>query len=76
MQKVSGACTKDNNPVGYIKNSDVMYVDEEKTTSLLHSVGFQHAYSVERSGYIGNISYDRDIVNIIGTPFSDVAVKI
>lgn len=28
----------------------VLYADKEKTTALLHSVGFQHAYSVERSG--------------------------
>lgn len=72
MQKVSSAYTKDNNPVGYVSKSDVMYADEKRTTKLLRAIGFQMPIALQRSGYVGSISYSRDIVNIEGIPFSDV----
>ena len=75
MQKVVSTYTKDNSQEAtknLFINSDVLYADKEKTTSLLHSVGFQHAYSVERSGYVGNISYVGETVNITGEKFSDM----
>ena len=75
MQKVSSAYTKDKTPtatIDLIRSSDVLYADKEKTTALLHSVGFQHAYSVERSGYMGNISYVGKTVNVSGVKFSDI----
>ena len=72
MQKVSSAYTKDNNPVGYVSNSDVMYADEKRTTKLLRAIGFQMPIALHQSGYVGNISYERDIVNISGVPFSSV----
>ena len=59
MQKVVSAYTKDNSPTAamrLIQNSDVLYADKEKTASLLHTVGFQNAYRIEQSGYIGNIA--------------------
>ena len=79
MQKVVSTYTKDNSQEAtknLFINSDVLYADKEKTTSLLHSVGFQHAYSVERSGYVGNISYVGETVNITGKKFSDMFVDI
>ena len=75
MQKVVSAYTKDNSPtaaMNLIKNSDVMYADKDKTASLLHTVGFQYAYRIEQSGYIGNISYEDDEVKATGKKFSDV----
>lgn len=72
MQKVTSAYTKDNNPVGYVSNSDVMYADEKRTTKLLRAIGFQMPIALHQSGYVGNISYERDIVNISGVPFSPV----
>ena len=75
MQKVTSAYTKNKSPratLNMIESSEVLYTDKEKTTSLLHSVGFQHAYSVERSGFIGNISYVDKTVNITGKKFSDI----
>lgn len=75
MQKVTSAYTKKKSPratLNMIESSEVLYTDKEKTTSLLHSVGFQHAYSVERSGFIGNISYVDKTVNITGKKFSDI----
>lgn len=72
MQKVSSAYTKDNNPVGYVSKSDVLYADEKRTTKLLRAIGFQMPIALQRSGYVGSISYSRDIVNIEGIPFSDV----
>lgn len=75
MQKVTSAYTKNKSPraiLNMIESSEVLYTDKEKTTSLLHSVGFQHAYSVERSDFIGNISYVDKTVNITGKKFSDI----
>ena len=75
MQKVVSAYTKDGSPtaaMSLIKNSDVLYADKDKTASLLHTVGFQYAYRIEQSGYIGNISYEDDQVKVSGTPFTDV----
>ena len=75
MQKVASAYTKDNSPTAAMKlmqNSDVLYADKEKTASLLHTVGFQNAYRIEQSGYIGNISYEDDAVKITGKQFNEV----
>ena len=75
MQKVVSAYTKDNSPNAAMKlmqNSEVLYADKNKTASLLHTVGFQNAYRIEQSGYIGSISYDDDFVNISGKPFSEI----
>ena len=75
MQKVVSAYTKDSSPtaaMNLMKNSDVLYADKDKTASLLHTVGFQYAYRIEQSGYIGNISYEDDEVKVTGKNFSDV----
>ena len=75
MQKVVSAYTKDSSPtaaMNLIKNSEVLYADKDKTASLLHTVGFQNAYRIEQSGYIGNITYEDDEVKVYGKKFSDV----
>lgn len=74
MQKVVSAYTKDNSPIEYVKNSDVLYTSENKkiTTRLLRSIGFQMPIELNRSGYIGSISYNGRFVNISGEKFSDV----
>lgn len=75
MQKVVSAYTKDSSPtaaMNLIENSEVLYADKNKTASLLHTVGFQNAYRIEQSGYIGNITYENDEVKVYGKKFSDV----
>lgn len=72
MQKVSSVYTKDNNPVAFIENSDVVYADKKRTANLLHSIGFQMPTELRQSGYIGSISYIKRSVNIQGEKFSDV----
>ena len=84
MQKVASAYTKDNSPraaMNFIRSSEVLYADKEKTASLLHTVGFlsaegARAYRIEQSGYIGNITYEDDVVNISGKSFSEVFPEI
>ena len=66
MQKVSSVYTKDNNPVAFIENSDVVYADKKRTANLLKSIGFQMPIELRQSGYIGSISYIKRSVNIQG----------
>ncbi len=72
MQKVTSAYTKDNNPVDFVRNSDVLYADKNKTTKLLRTIGFQMPIELQLSGYIGSISYKGQNVNIEGKSFSNV----
>lgn len=72
MQKVTSAYTKDNNPMAFLQNSDVMFLDKKRTTRLLSEIGFQMPISCNRSGYIGTIAYARDAVKLEGEPFSQV----
>ena len=72
MQKVSSVYTKDNNPVAFIENSDIVYADKKRTANLLKSIGFQMPIELRQSGYIGSISYIKRSVNIQGEKFSDV----
>ena len=72
MQKVSSAYTKDNDPVGFIRKSLVVYADKKRTTKLLRTIGFQMPIELQKSGYIGNISYIDQNVNISGEEFSKI----
>lgn len=72
MQRVTSAYTKDNDPVGFITNSEALYADEKRAAALLRRVGFQTPTGLLRNGYMGSISYGRDGVNIEGTPFDEV----
>lgn len=75
MQKVTSVYTKnkrENSTINLIRSSNIMYIDKQKATMLLHSVDFQHVYSVEQSGYVGRITYSGNIVNVSGKKFDDV----
>ena len=72
MQKVSSAYTKDSNPVDFVEKSLVVYADKKRTTKLLKSIGFEMPIELQRSGYIGSISYFKRSVNIKGEEFSKV----
>lgn len=72
MQKVSSAYTKDNNPVDFLANSEILHLDKKRTPSLLRTIGFQAPIELQQSGSIGSISYDGQNVNLKGVNFSDV----
>lgn len=72
MQRVTSAYTKDNDPVGFITNSEALYADEKRAAALLRRVGFQTPTGLLRNGYMGSIPYGRDGVNIEGVPFDEV----
>ena len=72
LQKVTSAYTKTTDPVNFIKESDVLYVEKNKATSLLRTIGFHMPIELLKSGFIGNISYKGQNVNIIGEKFSKI----
>ncbi|MBP3577710.1 MAG: hypothetical protein J6K15_06335 [Lachnospiraceae bacterium] len=73
MQKVVSSYTKDNdNRVDFIRESNVMYVDKKRATSLLRTMGFYAPIELNDSGFIGNISYFDEKVKLEGKPFSEV----
>lgn len=71
MQKVTSAYTKTNG-VAFLENSFVLYADKKRTTSLLRTIGFQTPIELLQSGFIGNITYNKQNVNLYGEKFSDV----
>ncbi len=71
MQKVTSAYTKTNG-VTFLENSFVLYADKKRTTSLLRTIGFQMPIELLQSGFIGNITYNKQNVNLYGEKFSDV----
>ena len=75
MQKVTSAYTKTHEPVEFIRNSYVLYADKKKATSLLRSIGFQMPIELNKSGFVGSISYKGRNVNIFGEKFSDVFLE-
>lgn len=72
MQKVTSAYTKTNSATSFVSNSFVLYADKKRTTSLLRTIGFQMPIELLQSGYVGNITYNKQNVNIYGEKFSDV----
>ncbi len=72
MQKVTSAYAKTNNPVDFVRNSDVMYASKGKATSLLRTIGFQIPIALNESGFIGSISYKGPVVKLSGKKFSEV----
>lgn len=72
MQKVNSAYTK-NNPMAFIRKSDVVYADKKRAIPLLRTTGLTiSSQRLLRNGYIGSISYKGSSVNIEGVPFSSV----
>ena len=80
IQKVSSAYTKTatenrtakENRRGFLKTSDVLFLDKKRATSLLKTMGFSMPIELHRNGYVGSISYFKQNVNIKGLPFSFV----
>lgn len=78
MQKLTSAYSLTDEKVSfedYLNKSDVLYVSENKkiATKLVGQISFhQNGVPIElqQSGYIGNISYSNQGVNIQGVPFS------
>ena len=75
MQRVTSAYTKTNNPVNFVKSSDVLYADKNRTLSTLKTIGFQMPMELRRSGFIGSIHYNKQNVNIDGESFSDIVFE-
>ena len=74
MQKATSAYTKDNDPVGFVRNSEVLYAseNEKRTTALLKSLGFQLPIGLQRYGSIGSITYADGGVKFEGVPFTEL----
>lgn len=72
MQKVDSAYTKDNDPIGFLEKSDVMYADKKRTISLLRTIGFQAPIELQLYGSLGSIYYNRQNVKLEGIPFNEV----
>lgn len=74
MQKATSAYTKDNDPVGFVRNSEVLYTseNEKRTTALLRTLGFQMPSELQRYGSMGSISYHGQNVKIEGVPFTKI----
>ena len=74
MQKATSAYTKDNDPVGFVRNSEVLYAseNEKRTTALLKSLGFQLPIGLQRYGSIGSITYADGCVKFEGVPFTEL----
>ena len=72
MQKLTSAYTKDNNPVGFVRNSTVLYAaeNEKRTTTLLRLLGFQLPIGLQRYGSIGSITYEDGTVKFDGVKFT------
>ena len=72
MQKVNSSYTKDN-PARFVTGSDVLYADKKRTIPLLRQFGLTiTSRQLLRSGSIGSISYNGNLVNMEGMPFSSV----
>lgn len=74
MQKVTSAYTKDNDPAGFVRRSDVLYISEskEKTTELFRTLGFQMPSELQSSGLVGSITYGNQDVKLEGVKFAEL----
>lgn len=77
MQKATSAYTKDNDPVRFVRNSEVLYTSENKkrTTALLRTLGFQMPSELQRYGSMGSISYHGQNVKMEGMPFTEIETQ-
>ena len=74
MQKLTSAYTKDKAPVRFVRNSEVLYLSENKkrTTALLRSLGFQMPSELQPCGSIGSITYEGRSVKLEGVKFTEL----
>jgi len=64
MQKVNIAYTK-KNPENFIRSSEIIYADKNRTVPLLRRIGLTIASrELQQSGSIGRIAYNGNGVNI------------
>ena len=77
MQKLTSAYTKDVNPEGFVRSSEVLYVSENKkrTTALLRTLGFKIPSELQPCGSIGSIAYEGQNVKLEGVKFSELEVR-
>lgn len=77
MQKATSAYTKDNDPVRFVRDSEVLYTSENKkrTTALLRTLGFQMPSELQRYGSMGSISYHGQNVKMEGVPFTEIETQ-
>ena len=77
MQKATSAYTKDNDPVRFVRNSEVLYTSEnrKRTTALLRTLGFQMPSELQRYGSMGSISYHGQNVKMEGVPFTEIETQ-
>ncbi len=76
LQKVTSAYTKDYEPISFVRNSDVLYAEKKRATSVLRSIGFYMPIELNKSGFIGSISYKGRSVNIFGEKFSKIFTEV
>lgn len=72
MQIVNSAYVKGNDPVGFVRRSEVLYADKKRTNQLLRWIGFQAPTELLRHGSMGSIAYEGNDVKIFGKDFSEV----
>lgn len=58
-----------------MRESFVLYADKKRTTQLLRTIGFEMPIELQRSGFIGKISYLNQKVNVDGEKFSTVVYE-
>lgn len=73
-QDLSYATYDIENAVQFVQNSEILYADKKRATSLLRSIGFYMPIELQQSGFVGNITYQGQNVNLYGESFSDVFV--
>jgi hypothetical protein len=71
---IASAYGKDTNPAGFIKSSDVLYIDPDKSRAdnWFQGLGLQLPSDKTNYGSMGNIEYSKDKINIKGVPFSEL----
>ncbi|NLH01235.1 MAG: hypothetical protein GX488_04930 [Clostridiales bacterium] len=73
MNVIASAYGKDSNPAGFIRNSDLLYLDPNKnrTESWMQGLGLQLPSDATAFGSIGTISYPDGKVKIDGVPYEE-----
>ena len=74
MQKVTSSYTKDANPEQFVRNSNVLFVSENKneTTAFLRTLGFKIPSELQHYGLIGSIAYEAQEIKLEGIPFTEL----
>ena len=64
--------TAEENGMAFLKSSEILYTEKNKTTNLLSAIGFSMPITCNHSGFIGSITYDGTKINIEGKSFDEV----